>query len=113
MEMSRRTLSIMGSEINGDIVSSTIATKNHLQRLWMFVLTPDDMAYNHDFLCLTVFRLFESFFTFFFKYQCQQKVKYFCTAYCVDTVFISYKEKNLIHCVYDQILAIHLFISHQ
>lgn len=73
MEMSRRTLCIMGSEINGDIVSSTIATKNHLQRLWMFVLTPDDTAYNHDFSCLTVFRLFESFFTFFLNISARKR----------------------------------------
>lgn len=63
------------------------------------VFTPDRswmttrLTITDDFSCLTLFRLFESFFTFF-KYQCPQKVKYFCTAYCVDTVFISYKEKK-------------------
>lgn len=68
---SRRTLCIMGSGINGNSASNTIATKNHLRCLWMFVFTPvrswmkTRLTITDHFSCLTVFRIFESFFTFF------------------------------------------------
>lgn len=46
------------------------------------------------FSCLTVFYKTLGIIFHFFKSQCPQKVNYFCTAYCVDTVFISYKEES-------------------